>query len=114
MVKNVEAIVLFYLIIHSDNQSQCPLITHYAKKCQTAMLHMGVNFRKYDNPNRQSDREKFPNVPFDDIEFSKNGFSRHVVHIVRELACDYKLYVAIVCFFLLTITKQSHQIYLIN
>ena len=93
MVSNVEIMTLFYLIIHSDIQSQCKHITHYAKKCQTAMMSLGVNVRTYDNPNRQSDREKFPHIPFDKIEFSRNGFSRHVVHLVRELACDYKLYV---------------------
>ena len=88
-----ETILKFYLNIHSDDQTQCPIIIECSKNCQSSMLALGVNVRDNDDPTSKRDREQFPNIPFDDIEFSKHGFSRHVVHLVKEIACNYKLYV---------------------
>ena len=57
------------------------------------MLSLGVVKRQFDDPSRQSDRTKYKHINMDKIEFSENGFTRHVVHNTRELASNYKLYV---------------------
>ena len=68
------------------------------KEAQIAMLKLGVKPRMHDDPKRKRDREKFPQIDFDNIAWSSNGFSRHVFHAFKEMACDFLLYVIIYLF----------------
>ena len=86
-----EKLIRWLLICHSDIQSQCDTPTTHARQAQKAMLNLGVKPRMYDNPNRQSDRDKFKHLDLDKMEFSVNGAARHTVHNIKEICCTYML-----------------------
>ena len=98
---NVGTMAYFFLQCETGISNDKNLIVNASKDAQTAVLKIGVKPRAYDNPD-EDDLTVF-NLDRKKIEFSDNGFSRHVCHAIRELGVDALLYVYLVYIYICSI-----------